>query len=85
MVVAETSYQMLEVSSFCDWKKAFKTSVIKNNGANFFGKKHNGGLSRCIYFIRCAIKLLNPVLESKGVYFMSYFIFFTCIRVSLFY
>ena len=50
MVVAETSYQMLEVSSFCDWKKAFKTSVIKNNGANFFGKKHNGGLSRCIFY-----------------------------------
>ena len=41
--MAETSYQMLEVSSFCEWKKAFKTSVIKNNGAN-------GGLSRCIFY-----------------------------------
>ena len=48
--MTETSYQMLEVSSFCDWKKTFKTSVIKNNGANFFGKKHNGGLSRCIFY-----------------------------------
>ena len=74
---------MLEVSSSCDWEKAFKTSVIKNNRANVYGKKHNGGVG--VYFIRCATKLLNLVLESKGVYFMSYFIFFTCIRVSLFY
>jgi len=47
----ETSYQMLEVLSFCDWEKAFKTSVIKNNRANFFlGKKHNGALSWCMFY-----------------------------------
>lgn len=44
------SYQMLEVLSFCDWEKDSKTSVIKNNRANFFGKKHNGALSRCIFY-----------------------------------
>ena len=48
--MAETSYQMLEVSSSCDWEKAFKTSVIKNTRANVYGKKHNGGLSRCIFY-----------------------------------
>ena len=48
--MAETSYQMLEVSSSCDWEKAFKTFVIKNNRANVYGKKHNGGLSRCIFY-----------------------------------
>ena len=36
VVVAETSYKMLEVLSFCVWKRAYPPKI---NCANVFGKK----------------------------------------------
>ena len=35
----EASCQMLEVLSFCDWEKAFKTSFTKNKTSDYSNEK----------------------------------------------
>ena len=40
VLVAETSYQMSEVLSYCEWERAFKIFFNKNNRANDSGGKN---------------------------------------------
>ena len=45
VLVAETSYQMLEVLSHCKWEGAFKIFFDKSNRANYSGEKNTVKLS----------------------------------------
>lgn len=66
VVVKETSFKMLEVSS-SDWERLSPPS-IKNNRANFCGKKVQWSFSGCRYFENTRqIFTSNLIPESKGL------------------
>ena len=48
--------------------------------ANFLGKKHNGTLSRCIFY-----QMRDKTVKSRPRILCLILFSFTCIRVSLFY
>ena len=47
---------------------------LKTTVLIFWGEKSTMEISVGAYFFRCAIKLLNLVLESKGLYYMATFL-----------
>ena len=75
VVVAGTSYEMLEVLAFCNWERAHATSFNNDNSANFFGEKKYNEEFRDVYFLTTRQKnfkrnlILVVVLfrESKGL------------------
>ena len=50
--MAEMSYQMLEVLSFCDRERAFKTSFNMYNSTNFSNEKKYNGAFCGVHFLR---------------------------------
>ena len=48
--VAETSYKMLKVLSFCGRETKSLTSSNKANGANFSGEKSTIAIPGCLFF-----------------------------------
>ena len=68
VLVAETSYQMLEVLSYCKWERAFKISLDKSNRANYSGKKTYEAF-RGVHISRPKNLKLNLFLESKSLYY----------------
>jgi len=72
VVVAETSYQMLEVLPFCGREGAYPPS-IKINVLTFMVKKVKGGFLGCLLLKKYAKKLESNlvvvavlIIESKG-------------------
>ena len=65
VVVAETSYQILDVLEFCNRERAkYATSFNNDNSANFSGEKKYNEEFQGVYFLTIPEKTFNQISYS---------------------
>ena len=70
--MAETSYQMLEVLSFCDRERAFKPLSLKATVQTFLVKKNYNEAFRDVFFVLNRRKTWRPLKSNLVLVFESF-------------